>query len=112
MAGGSAMTNLYNPRARLMWAVGMAGAVAAFVGLDYFLRAMGWGSQLAPTHAALWLSVAAGAALGLLAMLHERYLMTRRRAALMAFLRAPLRERLTWRMQKTNLWLNGWLIVA
>ncbi len=69
-------------------------------------------ASLAPSAAALGLSVGLGAALGAAAALWERYLLRSWRGFLLAFHRAPLGERLRWRYQKTNLLLSGWLLLA
>lgn len=106
------MTLLYNPRWRLAWCAGSVLAFTAIVGIDWLLRSAGGKTFMAPTTAALWLSVALGAILGALAALWERHLLHARRSHLLAFHRAPLGERLSWRLQKVNLLLSGWLVLA
>jgi hypothetical protein len=103
---------LYNPKWRIVWSAGAAVATAVMVGADWLLRSGGGRSFLAPSAADLWLSVALGLALGGAAALWERYLLSNQRGHLRAFHRAPLRERLAWHHQRTNLLLNGWLVVA
>jgi hypothetical protein len=105
------MSVLYNPRWRLAWSAGTALAAAALLGADWLLR-RGGHAALAPSAAALWISVSLGAALGAAAALWERYLFGNRRGFLLAFHRAPLSERLRWRYQKTNLLVSGWLLLA
>jgi len=105
------MSILYNPRWRLAWSAGTAAAAAALVGIDWLLR-RGGHDGLAPSAAMLWLSLSLGAVLGAAAALWERHQLRNRRDFLLAFHRAPLRERLSWRYQKTNLIAGGWLLLA
>jgi hypothetical protein len=90
----------------------MAVAAALFVGLDWLLGDRTGRSLLAPRAADLWLSVALGMALGAVSMLWERYQLRSQRGRLLAFHQAPLRDRLGWRFQRTNLLQGGWIVLA
>jgi len=105
------MNLLYNPGWRIAWSVGSAVVLVSFVAADWVWRS-GSQSFLAPSAAALWLSVALGLALGGMTALWERYLFLNQRDYLLAFLRASLWERLSWHHLKSNLLLNGWLILS
>jgi hypothetical protein len=94
---------------RLAWAALNAFGLAALLAVDWLTRPSGQ-SFMAPSAGALWLSVGLGVALGAAGAAQERYLLRHRRDFLLAFARAPLRERLSWGLQRTNLWLGGWFL--
>jgi hypothetical protein len=90
----------------------MAVATVLFVGLDWLLGDRAGQSFLAPRATDLWLSVALGMALGAATMLWERYQLRSQRGHLLAFHQAPLRDRLSWSFQRTNLLQGGWIVLA
>jgi hypothetical protein len=106
------MSTPHTPLTRLRWAAVCAVGAAALVGTDWLLRVAGATTAMAPTPTALGLSLALGAALGAAAAAWDRYALVKHRGHLLAFFRAPLAARLSWRYQKTNLLLYGWQIAA
>jgi hypothetical protein len=106
------MSVLYNPRWRLTWSAVMAVATALLVGLDWALRSTAGQNFMAARASDLWLSVALGVVLGAVALLWDRYQLRKRRDHLLAVRQTPLKDRLAWRFQRTNLLYNGWLFLA
>lgn len=101
---------LFEPRLRLAWSAASAVLLAWLLGFDLVLRGDGF-PILAPTAEDLWLATGLGAALGAVGIGLERFQLTHRRAENLAFHRADLCERITWRHQWGNLLGNGWYVV-
>lgn len=110
--GESVMNAPWNPAWRLAWCVVSAVGTVVFVAIDWMLREWAGLTGLAPTAVHLWVSVGAGMALGLVAMLWESYLLRNKREFLLSFHRTGFSERLQWKHQRKNLQLNGWLVLA
>jgi hypothetical protein len=105
------VNGLYHPDKRLFASVVAALLLAVFLAVDHYTRVPGGLNFLAPTRAALWLSVGLGASLGLVGLLWERHMLRHRRAFLLEFYRAPLLERAKWKYQRGNLIYTGWLLL-
>ncbi len=105
------MSILYNPRWRLGWSIATAAGAAALAGTDWLLRSAGVSPCWPPPRASCGCRSCSARSWRRGGPL-DRHLLTGHRGFLLTIHRTPLPACLSWRFQRVNLLLNGWLIVA
>jgi hypothetical protein len=103
---------LFSRRFRLWWAAGCLAVAGVLLAYDAAARSRSDRALLAPSAAGLWWSVLAGAVIGVGVSLHERYCFRHKRDFMLRFYEATWQDRLRGPLQRENLWLNAWVLIA
>jgi hypothetical protein len=102
----------FSRRFRLWWSAGCLAVAGVLLAYDAAARSWALWQPLAPSAAALWWSVAAGAIIGTALALHERWVLRSRRDVLLRLHAASVRERVRPPLLGDSLRLSAGALVA